>query len=143
MVLEKKIDQFIKSQTSIQFYFNVQKALKDVLSSMNASEYKECTYNLYLLVLHKEALGQVMHFPNPKGRFKVMQLTIPKDISEIELKYVIAHEFGHVLQGRNWEHDDADKLEVDADKFAARLGYKRPESWSKRPKTYKKTVKIM
>jgi len=39
------------------------------------------------------------------------------------LKWVIAHELGHVVQKRNWEESDGDNLEIDADKKAEEWGY--------------------
>lgn len=54
-----------------------------------------------------------------------MQLYVPKEIPEDVLRHVIAHELGHVMQGRNYIESDGTKLEDDANEFAKRLGYPR------------------
>jgi len=43
------------------------------------------------------------------------------------LRDVIAHEFGHVMQGRNYIESDGNKLEDDANEFANKLGFPRPK----------------
>ena len=116
--MKNKIDNFIASQKSIHLYQNVQEALREVFSAMSASEFDKVTKNLILMVLHDGALGQAMHFSQTDGDFKVVQLTVPKEVSQSVLQWVIAHEFGHVLQGRNWQESDGTKLENDADKQA-------------------------
>ncbi|MCK5630723.1 MAG: hypothetical protein KAI26_08940 [Nanoarchaeota archaeon] len=131
MASKKEINEFIKSQKSIQFYKKVQKALKDVLSEMSDEDYREVTKNLILMVLHEGALGQVMHFPPMKSKFKILQLTFPKKIPIDVLRYVVAHELGHVNQGRNWEENDGISLETDADKTAERWGFTRNKNIAK------------
>lgn len=134
MVSKSKIDNFIKSQRSIHLYKNVQKALRDVLSVMPDKDFKQVTDNLILMVLHGTALGQVMHFPPCKKKFKILQLTVPKGIPIYVLRWVIAHEFGHVMQGRNWKESDGDKLEEYANRRAAEWGFpknKKTEDWMK------------
>ncbi len=123
MPSEKEIDKFVKSQKSIQFYKKVQTALKDVLSVMSNSEFKLITKNLILMVIHEGVLGQVMHFPSTKSKFKILQLTFPKKIPISVLRFVIAHELGHVKQERNWKKGDGMKLEHDADKKAKEWGF--------------------
>lgn len=125
MVSQKEVSDFIKSQQSIQFYTKVQKALKDVLLKMSDSDYRQVTKNLILMVLHEGALGQVMHFPPMKSKFKILQLTFPKKIPIDVLRYVVAHELGHVMQGRNWRENDGMNLETDADKTAKKWGFVR------------------
>ena len=85
MTSKSTINKFIKSQKSIQYYKNVQRALKEVLLRLSNKEYKKATNNLILMVLHEGALGQVMHFKQ-KNNFKIMQLTIPKRIPKNVLK---------------------------------------------------------
>ena len=134
MPSQKEVNEFIKSQKSIQFYKKVQKALKDVLSKMPEKDYQYVTKNLILMVLHEGALGQVMHFPPKKSKFKIFQLTFPKKIPIDVLRFVIAHELGHVKQGRNWKEGDGMRLEEDADKTAEQWGFlktKKVEKWMK------------
>lgn len=75
------------------------------------------------MVLHEGALGQVMHFPPSKESFHIVQLTIPKSMPIKVMRYVIAHELGHVMQGRNWRKSDGSKLELDADNRAAQWDF--------------------
>lgn len=131
MASEREVQKFVKSQQSIHLYKNVQKAFREVLLKMPAVDFQEATKNLILMVLHEGALGQVMHFPK-MAKFRIMQLTVPKNIPFGVLKYVIAHEFGHIMQNRNWRPSDENKLEADADKTAERWGFpltKNIDSW--------------
>ncbi len=77
-----------------------------------------------------------MHFPNPKGTFKVLQLTFPKEIPLNTLRFVLAHELGHVMQGRNWRKNDGKKLEADADKLASKWGFPKTKEIGKWMKEY-------
>jgi hypothetical protein len=134
MASKKEIEQFIKSQQSIHLYCNIRVALRDVLLSMPDKDYKKATHNLILMVLHEKALAQVMHFPKSAG-FRIMQVTIPDKVPLSVLRYVLAHEFGHVMQGRNWERSDGMKLEDDADIYAEKIGFPRTkyiDEWIKR-----------
>lgn len=124
MVNESKARQFVKSQQSLHLYKKVQKAFVDVLKNLSDEEFNKATKNLILMVLHEGALGQVMHFP-AASKFCIMQLTIPKSMPIASMRYVIAHELGHVMQGRNWKKSDGSKLEDDADTWAKKWGYKR------------------
>lgn len=125
MPTEKQVDAFVAKQKSIQFYKKVQVALKDVLLAMPDKEYRVATKNLIMVVLHEGALGQVMHFPESKTKFQVMQLTFPKKIPLAAMRFVVAHEFGHVMQGRNWQDGDGMSLEEDADAWATKWGFKK------------------
>ena len=105
------------------------------MSTFSSEEYKKTTKNLIIVVLHEGALGQVMHFPSMKSDFKILQITLPKRIPLDVLKFVVAHEFGHVYQGRNWRVSDGLKLEENADLFAKQLGFpknKKVENWLKK-----------
>lgn len=75
------------------------------------------------MAFHQGAVGQVMHFNARSSKFAVMQLYIPKNIPNYVLKWVIAHELGHVMQGRNWQEPDGVKLEDDATEFATSIGF--------------------
>ena len=130
MTTKKEVETFVRSQKSIQFYKKVQVALKDVLLKMPLSDFKKVK-NTELMVLHEGALAQVMHF-SKKSKFQIIQITFPKKIPINVLRFVIAHEFGHVLQGRNWKKSDGSKLETDADNYAEKIGFKRTKqihSW--------------
>lgn len=102
-----------------------------MLLSLPEEDYKIVTKNLIIVALHEGVLGQLMHFPNFKGKFKVMQLTIPQNVPTNVLKFVIAHEFGHAMQGRNWEKKDGNKLEINADEYTKRWGFGRTKSIEK------------
>ncbi len=144
MVSDKEIARFIDNQRSLQFYGTAKKAFRQVLQKIPSKEYKELTKNLIIIALHEKALGQVMHFP-PKSRFKVMQLTIPDNIPLPVLRYVIAHELGHVKQGRNWRKRDGNKLEEEADETAEKWGFrktKKIEQWIQRHRAKQKDLLI-
>ncbi len=130
MASEEEVDEFINSQKSIQFYKKFQKALKKVLMSLPDKDYEKITKNIIIMALHEGALAQVMHFKK-KGMFQIAQFTIPKNISIKVLSFVIAHEFGHVLQGRNWKPSDGGRLEEDADKQAEEWGFPKTKEISK------------
>jgi len=123
MTSKKEIENFITSQKSIWLYGKVQRTLYAVLSALPDKDYRKVTKNLILMVLHEGALGQVMHFPNPKGEFRVLQLIFPDKIPTDVLRFVIAHELGHVMQGRNWRKSDETHLEEDADEHATKWGF--------------------
>ncbi|OGC81822.1 MAG: hypothetical protein A2V81_01815 [Candidatus Abawacabacteria bacterium RBG_16_42_10] len=123
MVSESKARKFIKSQQSLHLYKKVQRAFVDVLQNFSESEFNTSTKNLILMVLHEGALGQVMHFPSTTQKFQIMQLTIPKSMPISIMRYVIAHEFGHVMQCRNWRKSDGSKLEDNADSWAKKWGF--------------------
>ncbi|MBW3023101.1 hypothetical protein KY308_03280 [Candidatus Woesearchaeota archaeon] len=131
MASKKEVIKFVKSQKSIQFYKKVQDALVDVFLAMPDQDFRKATKNLILMVLHEGALGQVMHFSPSKKRFRVLQLTFPKKIPISVLRYVIAHELGHVMQGRNWKKSDGMKLEKDADKTSENWGFPKTTNINK------------
>ena len=128
MPSKQKIKKFVDSQKSIQFYDKIKKAFIEVLSNFSDDEFSICTENLILMVLHEGALGQVMHFPASKNKFKIVQLTISSKMPMKMMRYVIAHELGHVMQGRNWRKSDGEKLETDANEWAKKWGFPLDES---------------
>ncbi len=125
MPTKKEINKFIKSQQSLQFYKKTQRAFADVFLVLPNKDYQILTKNLIIVALHEGVLGQMMHFPNLNGKFKVMQLTVPQNTPIGILRFVIAHELGHAMQGRNWKKSDGRKLEIDADERAKKWGFKR------------------
>lgn len=119
MALWEKVQHFVDSQQTLQFYDEAKAALKEVLMAMREDEYETVTDKLVLVALHEGAIGQVVHIPPRSQGFAVLQLTIPNDIPYAVLRWSIAHELGHVLQGRNWRQADDERLENDATERAA------------------------
>ncbi len=138
MPSQKEIEGFISSQKSLQFYKKAQDALKEVLSSLNEQEYEKATKNLVIAALHEGSLGQAMHFPGVNGKFTILQLILPGEIPVNVLRYVIAHELGHALQGRNWKKGDGMKLERDADEKARQWGFPKTAEVKKWISNYRK-----
>jgi hypothetical protein len=137
----KNVENFIDSQKSIQFYENVRKALKDVLVKLPPKDFEQATHNLILMVLHEGGIAQVMHF-RKSPKFKIFQLTIPRKIPLSVLRYIIAHEFGHIIQGRNWKEEDGMNLEYDAEEFTKILGFPRTKKIDKWIKNYRKSFRL-
>ena len=128
MATQNEVKKFVKSQPSIRFYKSVQAALAKVLLAMSDKDYKKATKNLFIAALHEGSLGQALHFQNPKGKFKILQLTFPRTIPQNVLEFVIAHELGHVMQGRNWQPSDKMNFEMGADAYAAKIGFIKTKS---------------
>ncbi|PID99417.1 hypothetical protein CSA80_01500 [Candidatus Saccharibacteria bacterium] len=118
-----KIQSFIESQKSLQYYERLREAIADVLSSVSDNEFERITRNVLIVALHDGASAQVMHVPPQKEQLAVVQITLHSDATDSHLRYVVAHEFGHVLQGRNWEESDGDSLEEDAHAWAVSHGF--------------------
>ena len=125
MTSREKAEQFVASQQSLHLYENARTAFIDVLSVLPEVDFDTITKNLILMVIHEGAIAQVMHFEPTNEQYKVLQLTIPHDISPEALRWVIVHELGHVMQGRNWREGDEEKLEVDATERAHAWGFKK------------------
>jgi hypothetical protein len=128
MNAREKAEQYLATQQSLQLYEVTRTAFIDVLSALPEEEYDEITDNLVLMVMHEGAIAQVMHFEPTTEKYKVLQLTIPHDISPEVLRWVIAHELGHVKQGRNWREEDGMSLEDDATAQAARWGFEKTDA---------------
>lgn len=75
------------------------------------------------MAFHGGVNGQVMHFEPRQEKFAVMQLYIPEKMPKDVLRYIVAHELGHVMQERNWQESDGASLEDDANEFAKAAGY--------------------
>jgi len=131
VVTKKEVDKFIKNQKSIHLYKKVQKALRDVLLAMSDEDYRKVTKNLILMVVHETSYGQLMYHSPVKSKFKILQLSVAKDIDINILRWIIAHELGHATQGRNWRRGDDEKLEKDADKKAEKWGFKKTKAIQK------------
>ena len=134
-ILNQDIIDYVKSQESLRLYEKARQAFIDVLSTLSEEEYRVATDNLIIVALHDGVTGQVMHFPPSNKKFAVMQLTIKKDVPITVLKGVIAHELGHVMQGRNWQETDGLNLERDADAWAEKWGFPitpEIEEWRKK-----------
>jgi Zn-dependent peptidase ImmA (M78 family) len=118
-----KIAEFVDSQKSLHLYQNIKDALADVLSNLSDEQFENVRNNLIVMAFHNGMNGQVMHFDARDNKFAVMQLYVPKNMPQAVLKWVIAHELGHVMQNRNWEDSDGMNLEDDATLFAKKIGY--------------------
>ncbi len=118
-----EIISFVESQKSLHLYKEVQAAFIDVLSSLPDEKFEIIKNNLIIMAFHEGKVGQVMHFDARKNKFAVMQLYIPKNMPDNVLRWVVAHELGHVMQQRNWIESDGMNLEDDATKFAEKIGY--------------------
>lgn len=123
-----EVVSYIESQKSLHLYKELQNAFIDVLSKLPKEQFERMRKYLIIMAFHEGTIGQVMHFEARNDNFAVMQLYIPKDIPNDVLRWVIAHELGHVMQGRNWQMHDGDKLEADATAFAKKIGYLKTKS---------------
>lgn len=123
MSTKEKAEQYVATQQSLHLYEDARAAFVDVLSALPDGDFDAVTKNLILMVLHEGAVAQVMHFEPTRDQFKILQLTIPHDISPMAMRWVIAHELGHVMQGRNWKEADGESLEHDASDRASRWGF--------------------
>lgn len=82
------------------------------------------------MAFHQGMVGQVMHFDSRDSKFAVMQLYIPKNMPSDVMRWVVAHELGHVMQKRNWIDSYGMNLEDDATDFAKKIGYLKTETIS-------------
>lgn len=122
------ITDYVRSQQSLHLYKNIQAALIDVLGKLPDEVFIRVRDHLIIMAVHDGVSGQVMHFEPRDDAFAVMQLYIPRDMPGDVLRWVVAHELGHVLQGRNWVQSDGIKLEADATNFAQKIGYKQSKN---------------
>ena len=120
---KSEVVKFVKSQKSLHLYKEVQSAFVDVLCKLTEDEYSKATENLIVMAYQEGICGQVMHFPPMTKKYAVMQLTIPNKIPNNCLRWIIAHELGHVMQDRNWINTDGNKLEDNANKWAKKWGF--------------------
>ncbi len=123
MTCKEKATTYVQSQKSLHLYPRVQDAFEEVLCSLSEAELDWVCGNLELMVLHEQAVAQVMHFDPKKAAFAVMQFTFYDDMPGEVLRWVIAHELGHAMQKRNWREGDGTGLEEDADICAEQWGY--------------------
>ncbi len=128
MTQKEKALEYVESQRSLHLYELVKQVFIEVLASLPSDDFNSITNNLKLMVLHEAAIAQVMHFEPQEMSFEVLQLTVPDDMPDSVLKWVIAHELGHVMQKRNWRDGDGEELETDADARAEKWGYVKTES---------------
>lgn len=127
MVDRSKAQAYVDSQKSLHLYADAREAFVSVLCALSEEDFEKITHNLVLMVLHEGAIAQVMHFEPYIEGLKILQLTIPHDARPELLRWVIAHELGHVMQGRNWQEGDGDKLEYDASARAMQWGFAKNE----------------
>ncbi|MBU1245884.1 MAG: hypothetical protein ABIJ20_04900 [Nanoarchaeota archaeon] len=125
MVSKKQVNKFVKSQESIQFYKKIQGALTEVLQAMPNEDFHKVTKNLKIISLQEGIIGQAMVFPNSKGKFKVVSIVYVPKIPMNVLKFIIAHELGHIHQGRHntKKGENIYILEKHANKMAKKWGF--------------------
>lgn len=128
---KSEVIKYVESQRSLHLYKDVREAFIDVLGNLSAEQFQQVKENLIIMAFHDGIHGQVMHFPARSSKFSVMQLYIPKDMPDDVLRWVISHELGHVMQGRNWQESDGSRLEADASEYANKLGYPKTDKISK------------
>jgi hypothetical protein len=121
----KEAQAFINTQKSLQFYTQARESFVRVLSHIPEHDFLFVKKNLIIMALHEGAVAQVMHFPQTTEKFRVLQITIPTNIPDDALDWVIAHELGHVMQDRNWQEEDGDTLETDASRRAKEWGFEK------------------
>lgn len=126
-----KIVQYVKSQKSLHLYENIQNAFVEVLGKLPDEQFEEISKKLIVMAFHDGMNGQVMHFDPRASKFAVMQLYIPKNMPQDILNWVVAHEIGHVMQGRNWQEADGMSLEEDATAYAKKIGYAKTDRIAK------------
>jgi len=129
MVSKKEVSKFVKSQESIQFYKKIQKALTEVLLGMSNEDFKKVTKNLKILSLQEGIIGQAMVFPKSKEKFKVVSIVYVPKMPMNVLKFIIAHELGHIHKGRHntKKGEDIYSLEKHANKMAKEWGFQPTE----------------
>ncbi len=127
MSRHEEAKRYLATQQSLHLYKDARDAFFDVLSALPDHDFDTVTKDLTLMVLHEGAVAQVMHFEPTGDRFRVLQLTIPHDAPPAVLRWVIAHELGHVMQGRNWCEEDGESLEIDASERARTWGFEKTD----------------
>lgn len=125
------IQEYIESQQSLHLYEEIRKALFDVLGGLSDEQFYYVQGNLIIMAFHQGVVGQVMHFGPRQEKFAVMQLYMPDNMPEDVLRYVLAHELGHVMQRRNWIEPDGMTLEDDATRFAESIGFPKTQKIKK------------
>lgn len=128
---KSELIKFVESQKSLHLYKNIQDAFIAVLGGLSDAKFEKVKNDLIIMAFHEGISGQVMHFPARKNNFVVMQLYVPKNMPNDVLRWVVAHELGHVMQGRNWIDSDGIKLEDDATEFAEKRGYPKTDKITK------------
>ena len=128
---KSEVIDFVESQKSLHLYKNIQEAFVEVLGRLPDKQFEKVKNDLIVMAFHDGISGQVMHFPAKNSNFAVMQLYIPANMPNDVLRWVIAHELGHVMQARNWQKSDGIKLEDDATEFAKKLGFTKTKNITK------------
>ena len=125
MVSKKEVDKFVKSQESIHLYSKMQKALTDVLLKFPNKDFYKVTKNLQIISVQEGIIGQGMVFPNPKGKFKIISIVYIPKIPLNVLRFIIAHELGHIHHGRHKivKGEDNWALERYANKMTKEWGF--------------------
>lgn len=135
---KENVRLYIESQRSLHLYKEAREAFSDVFDALPEEDFEVVTKNLILMIVHEGAIAQVMHFEPISEKFKVLQMATPHNIPPEALRWVIAHELGHVMQGRNWQEGDGVSLERDASSWAAKWGFPKTEETEAYIKSYRK-----
>ena len=128
--MNAEIIDYVESQKSLHLYKELKDALIDVLCKLPKEQFAYIRENLIIMAFHQGTVGQVMHFNPRSNKFAVMQLYIPKNMPRDVMRWVVAHELGHVMQKRNWIESDGMGLEDEATDFAKKIGYPKTEAIS-------------
>jgi len=73
---KEKAVEYIQSQKSLHLYKNVQDAFIEVLNLLPENEFETIVHNLELMVLHEQAVAQVMHFKPKERNFAILHLLL-------------------------------------------------------------------
>tara|TARA_Y100000310_G_C20613578_1_gene779361 strand:+ start:181 stop:642 length:462 start_codon:yes stop_codon:yes gene_type:complete len=125
MATKKDVEKFVSSQESIHLYKKMQDALTEVLLNLPDGDYKKVTKNLHIMSLQEGIIGQGMVFNNPKGKFSIVSIVYVPKMPMNVLKFIIAHELGHIHLGRHKlrRGEEEWSLEEYANKMASRWGF--------------------
>jgi hypothetical protein len=125
MASKQEVKKFVDSQDSLHFYMKMRSTLSDILLRMPTDDFRKVTKNLYVLSLQEGIIGQGMVFPDPKGEFKIVSIVYVPKIPVDVLRFIIAHELGHIHRGRHTlnKGDDEFALEKYANSMAKKWGF--------------------
>ena len=96
----KNYKKYLNSCKSLHLYPKTKDCFLSVFKKIPEEQLTYILDGLELMVIHQGAVAQVMRFQKYTIK-KVLQLSIPANCPKDVLQYIIAHELGHVLQGRN------------------------------------------
>ena len=100
MATRAEVVKFLRKHATIRLYKNLKIALTDVLLALPDHVYKYLTKNLLIVALHEIPMGQAFYFPKPKGEYKLMEFHYRHEMPSNILRYLVAHELGHLMYGQ-------------------------------------------